>query len=91
MAKRRSIRAGIGEHINVISIPTDVGQEELCPENVTPVSSYNWLPGRTIAVLGINIGLVILLTIWHSKKMERTSCRRNSSIYEMGKNSKVIY
>ena len=71
MVKRRSIRIGIGEQIDVISIPIDVEQEEVCPENVTPLSSYNWLPGRTIAVPG-NFCLVISLTVWRPKKMERS-------------------
>ena len=71
MVKHQLIRTGIGEHINVVDIPTDVGQEELYPENVTPLSSYNWLPGRKIAVPG-NFCLVNRLISWHSKKMERT-------------------
>lgn len=71
MVKHKSIRAGIGVHIAAVSIPADFEQVELHPENVTPLSSYNWLPGRTIAVPG-NSCIVIPLTAWPSKKMVRT-------------------
>ena len=60
MGKSRSIRAGISGHISAVSIPSDGGEEELSPENFTALSSYNWLPGRAIAVPG-NVIVTMLI------------------------------